>query len=476
MKMNKLMIALTMLGLAVPSMAQENQTVSTDKVVVEVTEEVAGKPSDADVSQVSEEVDTADVVEQKMADYVRKVKSSLVKQGKQHSVFVYSGSAEIAINRNDPRWTEFRTTALDKAVLETQKNYLKTLNTEVENNMLYSRTSQAGLPTPTKEDFMNETKMASFLDKVVAVLEGKLDAELEEMGIDPKEFQAAPPSIKRDLFKESVVKEVVRVSYGDLAGMMVIKVYEEIRDSGQGTVGVVMALSAEKRDQVRAMVESKGQVSPNKAKANAKFTSVYEMLYNQNDSLYLKVGTQIIYDNEGYPMLVSYGQAGVTYAQSAQRRKLERQTAKTFADNNAWASLAQTYNLSGDFRSSTSEENQVSETEQFDLMAEGVRNKSSGITNNLIKKVSESAAMTSSVQGMTGVSVEYEWRRKHPVIGHEMVGSVLVWHPKTIQSAVNMASGKTAYELNTDADMSLDGPAGSVNSAESEDMFDAADF
>lgn len=470
------MLAIAVSGFAVPSMAQDTQPSPANKVVVEVTEEAAGKPSDADVVQVKEDVDTADVIDQKMAEYVRKVKKSLVKQGKQHSVFVYSGSAEISVDRNDPRWTEYRAAALDKAALEAQKNYLQTLNTDVENNVLYSRTSQAGLPIPTKEDFMNETKMASFLDKVVAVLEGKLDSELKEMGIDPKKFEAAPPSIKRDLFKESVVKEVVRTSYGDLAGMMIIKVYEEIRDSGQGTVGVVMALSAEKRDQVRAMVDSNGQIAPIKAKANPKFTSVYEMLFDQNDSLYLKVGTQVMYDNEGYPLLVSYGQSGVTYAQSSQRRKLERQTAQTFATNNAWASLAQTYNLSGDFRSATSEENQVSETEQFDLMAEGVRSKSSGITNNLIKKVSESAAMTSNVQGMTGVSVEYEWRRKHPVIGHEMVGSVLVWHPKTIQSAINMASGKSANELEIEADSSVDGPAGSVNSAESEDMFDVADF
>ncbi|WP_277207768.1 DUF6844 domain-containing protein [Vibrio misgurnus] len=476
MKNNKWMLALTVSCFALPVLAQETQSSLSNKVLIEVTSEVSGQPSDIDVVQVKDEVDTSDVIEQKMADYVRKIKSSLVTTGKQHSVFIYSGSAEIAVDRHDPRWTEYRAAALDKAVLAAQKSYLQTLNTDVENNVLYSRTSLSGLPTPTKEDFLNENKMASFLDKVVAVLEGKLDSELKAMGIDPRKFETAPPSIKRDLFKESVVKEAVRTSYGDLAGMMVIKVYEEIRDSGQGTVGVVMALSAEKREQVRAMVDSKGQIAPIKAKANPKFTSVYEMLYAQSESLYLKVGTQVMYDHQGYPLLLSYGQSGVTYAQSAQRRNLERQTAQIFATNNAWSSLAQTYNLSGDFRSATSEENQVSETEQFDLMAEGVRSKSSGITNNLIKKIAESAAMTSSVQGMTGVSVEYEWRRKHPVIGHEMVGSVLVWHPKTIQNAVNMASGKSAETLEIEADLGLDGPAGNMNSAESENMFDSADF
>lgn len=476
MNFNKLVLALALSGFTFSTVAQETPPSPESKIVVEVTADVAGQPSDADVTKVNEDIDTADVIDEKIADYVRKIKQSLVKNGKQHSVFIYSGAAEIAVNRNDPRWSEYRAAALDKAVLEAQKDYLQTLNTDVENNVLYSKTSQAGLPTPTKEDFMNKNKMTSFLDKVVAVLEGKLDSELETMGIDPKKFEQASPSIKRDLFKESVVKEVVRSSYGDLAGMMVIKVYEELRDSGQGTVGVVMALSAEKRDQVRVMVDSKGQIAPLKAKANPEFMSVYEMLFAQNDSLYLKVGSQIVYDKEGYPLLVSYGQAGVTYTESSQRRKLERESAQTFATNNAWASLAQTYNLSGDFRSATSEENQVRESEQFDLIAEGVRSKSSGIANNLIKKISESAAMTSSVQGMTGVSVEYEWRRKHPITGHEMVGSVLVWHPKTIQSAVNMASGKSANELEMEADKSVAGPAGKVNSAESEDMFDSADF
>lgn len=473
MTLNKLLIGLMLAGLASPAFAQD---AIQPKVVTEVSAEAAGKQSDADVSRVENDVDTADVIDQKMSNYVRQVKSSLAKQGKQHDVFVYAGTAEIMVDRNDPRWTEYRTAALDKAMLDAQKNYLQTLNTDVENNMLYSMTSQSGLPTPTKEDFKNDSQMASFLDKVVAVLEGKLDKELEALGIDPAQFNAAPPSIKRDLFKESVVKQTVRSSYGDLAGMMVIKVFEEIRDSGQGTVGVVMALSGDKRDQVRAMIDSDGQIAPNKAKANPKFSSVYELLHDQNDSLYLKVGTQVMYDNEGYPFLISYGQAGVTYAQSAAKKKIERQVAKSFATNNAWATLAQTYNLSGDFREATSEENQVKESEQFDLITDAVRKQSSGLTTNLIKSVEQTAAMTSTVQGMTGVSVEYEWRRKHPVMGHEMVGSVLVWHPKTIQSAVDMATGVSNSELKVAADASDTNTGGQVNSAESEDMFDAADF
>ncbi|KOO09888.1 hypothetical protein AKJ18_37075 [Vibrio xuii] len=80
--------------------------------------------------------------------------------------------------------------------------------------------------------------------------------------------------------------------------------------------------------------------------------------------------------------------------------------------------------------------------------------------------------MHSSIQNMTGVSTEYEWRRKHPVTGHEMVGSVLVWHPKKITTAKNIASGKTEAQL----DLELQGNGGSTNSAESENMFDAADF
>lgn len=475
MKLNQLMLAFVITGVAMPtSLVQASETIPVTRPVAEVTSEIAGSPSDADVSQVADDIDTSDIIDEKIKNYEHKIKRNLAKGNKIHQVFIYSGLGDISVSRHDPRWSEYRAAALDKAVMEAQKQYLETLNSSVESNILYSYTRQKGLPTPTREDFINETKMASFLDKVVAVLEGKLDAELVNMGIDPRKFSAATPAIKRDLFKESTVKETLKTSYGDLAGMMIIKVFEEIRESGMGTVGVVMALSAEKREQVRALVESEGQIQPIKSKANPKFTSVYEMLYNQEDTLYLKVGTQIIYDNEGYPLLISYGQSGVTYAQSPQRRRIERKTAQTFATNNAWSSLAQTYNLSGDFSSSTSEENQQSETEQFDLMAEGIRSHTSGITNNLIQKVNESANLKSSVQGMTGVSIEYEWRRKHPIIGHEMVGSVLVWHPKTIQSAVKMASGELVSEL--EIDMPKDDFVGTVNSAESEDMFDAADF
>ncbi len=475
MKLNQLLTAMVIAGLSLPTHASQEGNLVDTTTVAEITEEAAGKQTDKDVVQVQNDVDTTDAIDEKLDAYVSNVKRTLYKQGKQHSVFIYSGSAEIMADRNDPRWAEFRVAALDKAVLEAQKEYLQTLNTSVENNMLYSMTKNSGLPTPTEEDFKSDSQMASFLDKVVAVLEGKLDAELQEMGIDPKEFEVAPPSIKRDLFKESVIKQTIRSSYGDLAGMMIIKTYEEIRDSGQGTVGVVLALSANKRDQVRAMIDSGGQITPQKDKANPKMTSIYDMFYNQKDSLYLKVGTQVSYDSDGYPMLISYGQAGVTYTSSPTERKIERKAAKSFATNNAWASLAQTYNLNGDFQESTSEENRVSKAEQFDLITGAVRKKSPGLTNELIKSVQQSASMTSSVQNMTGVSTEFEWRRKHPVMGHEMVGTVLVWHPKKIVSAKNMASGMSAEKLEQEA-LGAETLSDNINSAESEDMFDVADF
>ena len=470
MKMNKLLAAMLVAGLAMPVVAEE-QLVDT-KQAAEIPQQVAGEQSDKDVVQAKADVDTTDAVESKLDSYVAKVKKSLEQQGKLHKVFIFSGTAELDVDRNDPNWAKFRERTLEQAVLNARKSYLETLNTSVTNNTITSMAYSNGLPTPTADDFKTDSKMVGFLDKVVAVLEGKLDSELGEMGIDPKQFEAAPPAIKRDLFKESVVDQTVRTSYGDLSGMMVIKVFEEIKESGQGTIGVAMALSASKRAQVKAMIDSDGQVSPQADKANKKFSSIHAMLLAQKDSLYLKSGTQVAYDSEGYPMIIAYGQSGVTFSNSSAKKKIERKVAQNFATNNAWANLSRTYNLNGDLENKTSSEKQVSESEKFELIVDSVRSTSSGLTQNLIESMQERAAMHSSIQNMTGVSTEYEWRRKHPVTGHEMVGSVLVWHPKKITTAKNIASGKTEAQL----DLELQGSGGSSNSAESENMFDAADF
>ncbi|WP_406734433.1 hypothetical protein RJD39_21815 [Vibrio scophthalmi] len=470
MKLNKLLAAMLISGFSLQVSASEAPSQLPKEP--EVSQEVIGQQSDQDVVKAEAEADTLDLVESKLETYVGNVKASLEKQGKQHKVFVFSGTADLMVDVNDPNWSKKRERALEEAAFNARKEYLETLNTSVENSTISTLSYSNGLPVPTVDDFKTDDQVASFIDKILAVLDGKLDKELQEMGIDPKQYNAAPPHIKRDLYKQSVVDQTERSSYGDLAGMMVVKVFEEVRDSGQGTIGVVMVLSANKRDQVRAMIESDGQVQAQADKVNTKFSNIHAMLSAQKESLYLKSGTQIIYDAEGYPMIIAYGQSGVTYSNSSAKKKIERKVAQKFATNNAWANLARTYNLSGDFKETSSTQNQVSESEKFELIVDSVRQTSSGLTENLIEQLNERTAMTSSIQNMTGVSPELEWRRKHPITGHEMVGTVLVWHPKKVTNAVNLASGKSEAQL----DMEVAEPSDSVNSAESEDMFDAADF
>ncbi len=470
MKLNKLLLAMAVSGFAFNVIASESPTALPQEP--EVPQEVLGQQSDQDVTKAKPDVDTLDEVERKLKKYVRHVKSSLEKQGKQHKTFVFYGTADLEIDVNDPNWSKKRERALEEAIFNARKQYLETLNTDVDTSTISSMSKVNGLPAPTMDDFRNDDKLVSFIDKVVAVLDAKLDSELEEMGIDPEQYKAAPPAIKRDLYKKSVVEQTERSAYGDLAGMMVVKVFEEVRDSGQGTIGAVLVLSANKRDQVRAMIESNGQINAAPAKANKNFGNIYDYLAAQEDSLYLKTGTQIVYDADGYPMIFAYGQAGVTYSNSSAKKRIERDVAKKFATNNAWANLARTYNLSGDFKETTSSETQVSESEKFEKIADSIRHTSAGLTENLIEQIESRTSMSASLRNMTGVSPEFEWRRQHPVSGHEMVGTVLVWHPTKVTHAINLASGKSESQL----DMEMEEQSDSVNSAESEDMFDAADF
>ncbi|MFA0568233.1 DUF6844 domain-containing protein [Vibrio gallaecicus] len=480
MKFNKLLLAMMLTGASAPAVLAEESvdTTAAEELVdttttAEVPAEVLGEQSDKDVVQVEEDVDTLDVVEGKLDRYITKVKSSLEKSGKAHKVFVYSGTAELSVSSSDPRWSKYRERALEKAVLDARISYLSTLNTSPANNVIYSMNSMSGLPIPTVDDFKTDSQMEGFLDKVIAVIDGKLDSELKEMGIDPKQFNAAPPAIKRDLYKESVVEQTARTSYGDLSGMVVVKQYEEITESGHGTIGVVMILSATKRDEIKAMIESHGEVAPQPEKANTQFSSLQQMFSSKKDSLYLKAGTDVLYDSEGYPLIVAYGQSGVTYSKSSTKKKIERKVAKEFATNNAWANLTRAYNLNGDLKSSTSVEAQESESEKFELIIDSVRSTSSGLTQSMYESMEKRASMQSSMRNMTGVSVEYDWRRKHPVTGHEMVGSVLVWHPKKVTNAKNLASGKSEAQLDQAVQEEV---VGSRHSAESEDTFDAADF
>jgi len=455
--------------------ASANQTAS----VASSAEAEVALPSQSAENVQQVESDPADLTESAINDYIADVQARVAKAGKTHLIQFFSGQASLNINRNDPDWAIFREQAIQEAVIKARESYLTTLNRDVVQEQFREFFSSKGQPEPTAADFQSEAGVTSLLDKAILLAETMLDKELVEQGIEPASFKKATPQIKRDLFRDAIGTKTLSKAYGDLSGMTVQQVYEFILEDGTGHVGVVMALSARKREHIRALVESDGMVDPIPARANPEFANVSVALAAIPE-IYLEFGTKVFYDDKGYPMLVSFGQSGVRYTTEPDERELEREDAHQFAIDNAYGALAATYNMNGDYVRESIQKSSKIKQETFDLIKDGsVRKNSSAVRKAIMRQAEQLSSMTASIQGLTGVSVKYKWRKKHSVTGKEMSGVVVVWHPIAVQNAELMQSGKSAIEL--EAIMATSEPnapknSGEVQGRKSVDRFNAEDF
>ena len=232
-----------------------------------------------------------------------------------------------------------------------------------------------------------------------------------------------------------------------MSGMFVIKTFESYTEDGKGVVGVVMAKSVSKRDKIKALVESKGQVKADPDRANPEYANVSVALA-ANPTPYLEYGTTLEYDDKGYPMIISFGQAGVQYTENERLLDKKIKSATKQARSNAMANLAQAYNMSGDFISKILEERSEKQELVHKLASSNsVSTLDSGIVDSLRTITDESTRMTASVSGLNGLKTVNEWSMEHPVTGHTMVGVAVVWHPIQVQNGELMQSGRSAKQI-----------------------------
>ncbi|KAB2826177.1 DUF6844 domain-containing protein [Aliivibrio finisterrensis] len=422
------------------------------------------------------EEDPADKIDEQLTHYVLQKVNATAKANKSHLIRFYSGAANISITKSNPDWANYRAIALNEAIAKAREDYLKTLNRDFTQETIRDFFTQRGIPAPTAEDFKSENKFDQLMTKAIALIDGAMMAKLEEMGIDAAEFQNAPPEKKQTLMRQYFGTTSISKAYGDLSGMFVIKTFENYRSDGIGSVGVVMALSAKRRDQVVDMIESNGEVMPDKEKMNPKNANL-ATVFASYPAPYLNKGVKLMYDAQGYPMLVAFGQSGVVHTSDRDERDIEREAAEMFAEDDAWGAMASAYNLNGDFAKKATVAKKTDKERVTKLVGPGnVRTAESAVRHSAISIMDQSSSMTAELKGMTGVSIENKWRQKHPATGHEMVGVVLVWHPVKVKQTQIIQSGLSANEIDAKQETSEPAKAGTTDSFESEDHFDLSDF
>lgn len=395
---------------------QAQQPAATGEEVVEAQEE---RPADA-----------AAYVDEKAQQYIRDKRRKFATQNKQ--VFMHAGTALISIRPTEASWGDARVLAYTEAMQKAREAMLKQLYTSVATETIRKSFKSNRLPEFTAEELQAQSQFEALLDKIVALADATVDGELRELGVNPEEYDAAPPSKRKTMMQKAVTQTVETVSMGDITGTQIMKSYEKTDSNGNTAVSVVIATSVKKKNFLASLRKSKGNIEPEPEKAKL---PVLDYLEQHQDNLMYQIGTKIHWDEKGYPVLLSFGMAGndcnpADYEECVDNREFSYLDAEL----NAFAHIAETYNLVGRVEAASSSTSDKSRTASATMNSPGDIDTQEQTVAKVIKEISQMSKVSSNVKGLVGLQQVKRWSAKHPVTNREINGVVLMWHPMAEQA------------------------------------------
>lgn len=363
-------------------------------------------------------------------------------------ILLRSGVVSVDQSVSSPNFGKSRDFAYAKALTNLQAKFILKKSSELQVQIVTEEYNAE----PSADDFKlsgdgsNDNAYVRIGDKVLKLAEAKLDNALREEGHNEDEIESAAREKKIDLFRESIKRESSRRAFGKALGLIPVKTMEAVDCNGRAGVSVVAVYSEKNEEFVKAVLNGHS-MKPDQSRAAKQTLQTQVDGEIDNGSIVYEWGIRKLYDEVGYPILVSYGQWGYVPQQGmAKMNERRRQSALNQADAGAVEQLTLFLNSQASFLDKTSREQFVNSYIRVTETEKGTVKTEEDITEYL-----EKSTKAFSVKGkvkLTGLSDPMHWDLPYP---HEsaqsnIVGSVLYWSPRD-EDAINTATGKTAERL-----------------------------
>ena len=174
--------------------------------------------------------------------------------------------------------------------------------------------------------------------KSAALAEHTLDQKLAESGMNQDEIQRlTTPIQKRTALAESVSRKTLNEAVGSAAGLIPVKTFEGVDDEGNTAIGVV-AVYSERMRHIANQVARGEVIRPDPTRARSPITDQIDDY--ANEELPNEFGVRIMWDEQGYPAIVSFGQWGWSPTNLSKKKRARRKKfAMKQAENDALSNL-----------------------------------------------------------------------------------------------------------------------------------------
>ena len=385
-------------------------------------------------------------------------------------ITVIRGTALVGKNAHEKDWGKSRSLAYVRAYLDAIREFVEKRRTVI-------RTDTARDYLEDDHGVIEDSDPQSYLDsigtKYAALLEKKLDNALTEEGLSESEIAelTAPQKVIR--FRDSVIRRSTVEAHGSASGLVPVKTVEVVNCDGDTAIGVVLA-SSRKMSVLAAQVANGEPIRPDPERAGR---TVAEQLRSLADvDLVTEFGIRRWWDDQGYPVIIAFGQWG-WYSANLNNRQKDRawRFAKDQAEMQARAYLSEFINLGTLFES---------ESETGSVAEEATIRHSSGIgedvdVEDMIDRLVRTAQTESRV-ALTGLSTLRTWSATHPLAkDQELVGAVVYWSPALEDSAregLGLSTKHAPPEQTEEARAAPEASRVEGGTTESKVQTDAADF
>lgn len=358
------------------------------------------------------------------------------------------GTSLVVLKTDDERWGKARALAFQNAFVQAMGKYVSSIRQSSSVSIVHDHFAE---DIPESELVYQEGEAPdSYVERIIrksAVLaEQVLDQKLSDSGMSDDEIRRlTTPAQKRTELSQSIKRKTLTTAFGSAAGLIPVKTFEALDDEGNSSIGVVAVYSENMRHIADRIAKGK-VVRPDPDRARSPIGR--QIASFGKDELPSEFGVRVMWDEQGYPAIVSFGQWGWSPSRlSKRKRALRRKFAMKQAENDARANLTVFLNASTRF---TEESNVGADMEEaFKLPRGGVPEEADD--SEIADKLVETARVKAKVD-LTGYTPERSWSARHPLLeGQEIVGMVAYWSPAredAIRKTIGVEAKHAAPEKN----------------------------
>jgi hypothetical protein len=365
----------------------------------------------------AKEVDVSQNIEDQINTYLEK--SGLRARQLRHELEILKGVSAVLVSSTSRDWVMQRSAAYDNALLQAEADYVMQQGLQITDQTSARFFHAADQGPPPYDSGREPGKQAELVRKVVALASGKLDGELRNLGIDPKEYGEAPQPQRYLQMQSALKRETARRAMGELTGLVPVQTFEGHDGRGNYTVGVVAVVSPAMKELAREVLTAHGEIQADPTRAQD-----LTQLYANRTELVRDFGVRRMFDGAGSPVLISFAQWASDYAGSDPAVAQEyRGMAIEQATATADGQIAQF--LSGSMMVDSNSQTGRDLEKQAEQLPDGYAQDDAAtktVTSGLLKTMRSRA----NVQ-VTDIQTFYTWSGKHPDTGQQIVGVIRMW-------------------------------------------------